>query len=1030
MTKPNKIVHCADVHLFLSKNFHVHDFVFNEFYKQIEEIKPDLIVLAGDIIDSKLRLSPEQVTLARNFFLNLSSYAPLIIILGNHDLNLANKDREDSLSPILYSCYNECINPIHFLKHSGIYNLYGIDWAVWSCLDNQKSPFTVDKKSSAYTIGLFHGTVEGVYSDSGIKLTGAISIDEFKECDTVFLGDIHSPQSFRNDTIKYSGSFLQVTVSEEANGSYLLWELKGDKYVPSLKRIKNIYSTVSHEITDLNDFDVKELQNENQLLNLRYSPSLFKKTDVLEYKKELAAKYKNQIEIKPFIVKKEVSQETNLSKEEIEKIKRSTLEEAFKEYVNRKQHDFDSSLLFDLDSKFSQNVDSSKEFEIGDFAIESIAFTNFLTYRDTVFTFDKAGTYSIIGSNRSGKSSVLNGLRFCLFNSGNNNGSLRGLINKHNRTKPAAVEVILQKNGKRYSIKRTIQSRKDNETVSIDLDFFQIDNHHIRSHRGEKRQETEKEIQKLFGIESFFDILSFFSAQKKQIEFIDCKNAERLTLINKFLGLQQFAEKEEGVKVELKEKKIIYQELLKGFDESLNLKTLEEELFLLNESKLNDENLLHEKNLVFDKFIKQNEPFMRKWRQVQLIADKQVFSPEAIKEEIKNIDIRIQSKKDKIANNSIEFKILNKQLDEVKDSFFSTTQVDIKDWVPDYKETKALERIFAVNDNELDKLKRQIELDICNNCGKEFSDADKQKCFIESGRLVKENNKIEEEIEKKETVLKNKIDKQNLYNSIGRKMSNVQTEILTITNEITKLESEKDKLKSKDSEYKEVEEAKEILNFLAPQMEKYLATKKVQEKEILSLNISIGSTKDKINNKNKDITVYKSKFYRLQEIENEMEVLKEYKETVAKDGLPLYILKSKISLINEQVNMIISQVFDFDIEFKIDEAAGDLDIKFIYPDDVEAIDISSASGAETFIINLCIKVGLAQISELPKLNSLLIDEGFGTLDKNSIEKIPALFTALNQYYKNIILISHLEELKDMSDFQVRLERKNRYTEVV
>jgi len=199
--KLKKIFHIGDQHCFYFKKFEAHEFVFNEFYKEIEREKPDLIVCAGDLIDSKLKLSPEQITLARGFLLNLASYCPVLIILGNHDLNLQNKERLDSISPLVNSLNNETKFPIHFFKHSGLYDLYNIKWAIWSCLDDQLAPKII-REDNDYVIGLYHGVTVNCVSDNGFILTEGIKLEEFKDCDKVFMADIHKQQFFDREVEK------------------------------------------------------------------------------------------------------------------------------------------------------------------------------------------------------------------------------------------------------------------------------------------------------------------------------------------------------------------------------------------------------------------------------------------------------------------------------------------------------------------------------------------------------------------------------------------------------------------------------------------------------------------------------------------------------------------------------------------------------------------------------------------------------------------------------------------------------------
>jgi DNA repair exonuclease SbcCD ATPase subunit len=64
------------------------------------------------------------------------------------------------------------------------------------------------------------------------------------------------------------------------------------------------------------------------------------------------------------------------------------------------------------------------------------------------------------------------------------------------------------------------------------------------------------------------------------------------------------------------------------------------------------------------------------------------------------------------------------------------------------------------------------------------------------------------------------------------------------------------------------------------------------------------------------------------------------------------------------------------------------------------------------------------------MSSLLIDEGYGTLDPETIDKIPVLFAVLSEYYKNIITVSHLDSIKDMCQHQIKLKKVNGYTEIL
>ena len=96
-----KFVHIADTHI---KNLKFHPeyrSVFNHLYEVLKEEKPDYIVHCGDLAHTKTQISPEFVEMASNFFSTLSDIAPTYVILGNHDGNLKNSNRQDAITPII-----------------------------------------------------------------------------------------------------------------------------------------------------------------------------------------------------------------------------------------------------------------------------------------------------------------------------------------------------------------------------------------------------------------------------------------------------------------------------------------------------------------------------------------------------------------------------------------------------------------------------------------------------------------------------------------------------------------------------------------------------------------------------------------------------------------------------------------------------------------------------------------------------------------------------------------------------------------
>jgi len=89
--------------------------------------------------------------------------------------------------------------------------------------------------------------------------------------------------------------------------------------------------------------------------------------------------------------------------------------------------------------------------------------------------------------------------------------------------------------------------------------------------------------------------------------------------------------------------------------------------------------------------------------------------------------------------------------------------------------------------------------------------------------------------------------------------------------------------------------------------------------------------------------------------------------------------------------------------------------------------VKTLSGGETFMISLSLALALSDLaSKNIKLESLFIDEGFGTLDPETLDLALNTLEKLQQEaQKNIGIISHVESIKERITTQIRLERNNR-----
>jgi DNA repair protein SbcC/Rad50 len=87
----------------------------------------------------------------------------------------------------------------------------------------------------------------------------------------------------------------------------------------------------------------------------------------------------------------------------------------------------------------------------------------------------------------------------------------------------------------------------------------------------------------------------------------------------------------------------------------------------------------------------------------------------------------------------------------------------------------------------------------------------------------------------------------------------------------------------------------------------------------------------------------------------------------------------------------------------------------------EARSVSSLSGGETFLVSLALALGLSSLgSRDTRVETLFIDEGFGTLDPESLDIALSALDALQDAGRQVGLISHVPGLAERLGAQVRV----------
>ena len=85
--------------------------------------------------------------------------------------------------------------------------------------------------------------------------------------------------------------------------------------------------------------------------------------------------------------------------------------------------------------------------------------------------------------------------------------------------------------------------------------------------------------------------------------------------------------------------------------------------------------------------------------------------------------------------------------------------------------------------------------------------------------------------------------------------------------------------------------------------------------------------------------------------------------------------------------------------------------------------MASLSGGESFLVSLALALGLSDLAgRTVRIDSLFVDEGFGTLDPETLEIAIAALETLRQDNKTVGVISHVGLLKERISTQIVVEK--------
>jgi len=1044
-----KLIHISDTHIKLLRDHNHYLKIFDKIYQTIKEEKPDAIIHCGDLFHNKTNLTPEAIQVAGDFLNNLANLAPTYLIAGNHDLNLKNGSRLDSITPVVDFLKNP---NLHYIKKAQEVDI-GNNIVLNALVINDCQNWQKISDTSKVNIALYHGSVSGVETDAGYVMEhGDHDISIFEGFDYVLAGDIHKTnQSLdKEGRARYCGSTIQQNFGETNDKGFLIWDIK-DKEDFSVKHISISHPSpfITIELTEEGDIPAELTIPERA--KLRLVSNSYVSVQVLKKAVDIAkTRFKPDsvtIQNKPG---KRVSVEDFAKENEHENLRDLAVQEKFIiEYLkDYKPSDAVLTKIFEFNKKYNAVAEQTDDIARNvNWKFRKVEWNNLFNYGlDNSIDFTKVkGILGIFGKNYSGKSSIIDSALWTVFNSISKNVRKNVDIINQNRLE-AIGKAEIEIDNKIYTIER--QATKYNkklygeETVEAKtvLDFSVVDNvtNIKESLNGLDRNETDANIRRIFGsIDDF--LLTSMTSQVGSLAFINEGSTKRKEILGKFLDLEHFDKKFKLAKDETS--------LLKGAIKRLEGKDFDAEISKALTDIIDNE-IQTERNKV--KCASLKEALGNLQLQLSELKSKVACGP---KQEFIDLEKVVDSIKVKNANieqlinkNNVFLKDVEKHQEVLSQLKESIEKYDFENLSNNKKaleelNKKAMLLESAVQMLQKQKKEQQKKIAILDNvpCGDTFLsckflvDAAKERDLIpetqqkllDSEALLKE---VEEKIKLDET--------QKHINKLEQLKTNLHIVDKEISDFNLKIEKNKNEINSCNQQLADLQILEKTYHDNEAWMNQLLeikAEQKVANEKIILAQITLEACDNDSKNLyrehgslvNKKQTLECEKV-ELANLRDEFLAYDLFLKSMHSNGIVYDIIKKKLPIINQEIAKILTNIVNFEIFFEDD--GKKLDIYIRHPK-YDPRPIELGSGAEKSMAAIAIRLALIKVSNMPKCNLCILDEPATALDEESMEGFIRILEMLKAEFDLVILISHLPELKDIADNQIVIDNKEGFAYV-
>lgn len=696
----------------------------------------------------------------------------------------------------------------------------------------------------------------------------------------------------------------------------------------------------------------------------------------------------------------------------------------FKQYLEiNNVENFDWEYIKSIDAEINSEIDYNVYDKYKKYSLKWIKWSNFLSYgKGNYFDFTKLKGMVLVNgkpSNQSGKTTFsIELLRFLLFGKTSKFKTLEGNFNVNlPEETEMTVEGQIEIDGENFIIKRTVsrpslKKRSSKSKVQQKVEYYKVlDNGDteelydvIENCQEESGLKTNIAIKEAIGNEQDFDLV-ICATNENLRDLINFKETERGRLLSRWIGLLPIEEKERIAKEKYKLRSS------KFISNVYNRETLDGEI---NDYSVLIENITKECNEK-NTLLKNITNSIASYREE---LNKLLESKKEVDNSLISFDINSHLNEiERIKTEGIRHKAKKEQDLEMLKEIPENVDYSEEIYKKKIEERALLKSEIASLKRDIERLKKEISTlessEYCPTCHRKYDNVDNSTIIkakkdeideiILTGKANREKlDKIDieiSEIEKNKALYdkKNKLDIE--IKSLNLLMDNLRNKLINANTQTKLYQKNKDSIDFNNN-------IKIKINNLNARIETEEKSKDNILKEIHEMQATIVSYTNEIKRR-KDF---------IDKIKEEETVKRNwgiYLDMVGKNGITKMILRNTLPIINAELKRLLTDICNFDVEISINERN---EVSFSYSKDGgPKVNISGTSGLEETISSLALRAVLANISTMPKLNFVVLDELWGCVADDNLSKLKPFIDRILSSYDFILQVSHNPLIADWHD---------------